>query len=785
MLGDNLNESQLSVEELIKENRSLKRQVRNLESVLQRNIAMLAARTTVNSMLESEQMKIERNMNLLLENSADIILLFDKDGRFTYYTNTFLKVTGLTGSDCVSGIQFFEIFSQLVSQEWIDHIHANMVLAAEQRNTINLNSSVDLSGGGNPQEYDIQITPMLNKNGQLEAFMILLHDITDIMRSKRQSESANKAKSVFLSIMSHEIRTPMNAVLGITEMLLQNETLTQSVREALCKIYASGDLLLGIINDILDLSKIEAGKLELNIDKYEIASVISDTAQLNMMRIGSKQIEFELSLDENLPANLMGDELRVKEILNNILSNAFKYTNEGTVKLSISYEKSDSDDCVILILRVSDTGQGMTKEQIESLFDEYSRFNMESNRTTEGTGLGMSITRNLTRLMGGEISIESEPGKGSTFTVRLPQKKVDDAVLGKELVSNLHRFRTSSNSRMKMTQIVREPMPYGCVLIVDDVETNIYVAKGLMFPYGLKIDSADSGFEAIRKIKNGNLYDIVFMDHMMPKMDGVEATKTIRSMGYTRPIVALTANAVAGQAEVFLKNGFDDYISKPIDVRQLNALLNKLVRDKHLPEIIEAARKGIVADIKQTTDNAQQAIDPQLAEICARDALKSIKALDAICEKRGVYSNEDIRRYSVHVHGMKSVLANIGRAELSNIALKLETAANNGNIEVIVSETPAFISALRALVDELTPKEEKTCAASTDKDKAFLLEKLLVIKQACEEFDISAADAAIKELKEKSWSQQTKELLNVIAEHLLYSDFDDITRVVNKYMESE
>ena len=783
MLDDNSNENQLSIEELIKENRNLKRQVRNLESVLKRNIAMLAARTTVNSMLESEQMKIERNMNLLLENSADIILLFDKDGRFTYYTNTFLKVTGLTGSDCVSGKQFSEIFSLLVSKEWIDLIQANMELATERRNTINLNSSVDLSGGDSPQEYDIQITPMLNQQGQLEAFMILLHDITDIMRSKRQAETANKAKSVFLSTMSHEIRTPMNAILGITEMLLQDKTLMQNVREALYKIYNSGDLLLGIINDILDLSKIEAGKLELNIGKYEIASVISDTAQLNMMRIGSKQIEFEIFLDENLPANIVGDELRVKEILNNILSNAFKYTDAGTVKLSISFEVSNCDEYVTLIICVNDTGQGMTKEQIANLFDEYSRFNMESNRTTEGTGLGMSITRNLTRLMGGEISIESEPGKGSTFTVRLPQKKVDDAVLGKDMVSNLNKFRVSSNGRLKMTQIVYEPMPYGSVLIVDDVETNIYVARGLMAPYKLKIDSADSGYEAVRKISNGNLYDIVFMDHMMPKMDGIEATKIIRSMGYTRPIVALTANAVAGQADIFLENGFDDFISKPIDVRQLNAVLNKLVRDKQAPEIIEAARKENGANIEQAADNARRAVDPQLAEIIARDVLKSIEALDAIYEKHGVYSDEDIRKYCVHVHGMKSVLANIGKTELSDIASKLEKSANNGRIEIIITETPTFVSSLRALVCELAPKEEKTCVVSTDIDKVYLHEKLLVIKLACEEFDISVADSAIKELKEKQWSQQTKELLNTIAECLLYSDFDDIVDVVNKYME--
>ena len=379
-----------------------------------------------------------------------------------------------------------------------------------------------------------------------EREMELKHRDQLLIEAVKAAEAANKAKSAFLSTMSHEIRTPMNAILGITEIQLQDETLDQDIREALSKIYTSGDLLLGIINDILDLSRIESGKLELSIDKYEIASLISDTAQLNMMRIGSKPIEFELHIDENTPANISGDELRVKQILNNILSNAFKYTASGTVKLSVSSDaNNDNNEETTLVFIVADTGQGMTEEQVGKLFDEYSRFNMEANRATEGTGLGMSITRNLVRLMNGDISVKSEPGKGSTFTVRLPQGKIGADVLGNEMAENLRQFRTSSRAQMKRVQISREPMPYGNVLIVDDVETNIYVAKGLLAPYELKIESAASGLEAIGKIKKGREYGIIFMDHMMPQMDGVETTKIIRDLGYTQPIVALTANAVS------------------------------------------------------------------------------------------------------------------------------------------------------------------------------------------------------------------------------------------------
>jgi CheY-like chemotaxis protein/anti-sigma regulatory factor (Ser/Thr protein kinase) len=304
------------------------------------------------------------------------------------------------------------------------------------------------------------------------------------------------------------------------------------------------------------------------------------------MRIESKVIKFTLEIDPSVPAELFGDELRIKQILNNILSNAFKYTGHGEITLAVSAKQEDNvKGHISLMFTVRDTGQGMTQDQIQKLFDEYTRFNMQANRITEGTGLGMSITKNLLDLMGGSITVESEPGKGSIFTVHIPQGVTDSGVLDEEVIENLKHFRFSSMAKMKTAQIVREPMPYGSVLIVDDVGTNLYVAKGLLAPYELTIDIAESGPETIEKIKAGKVYDIVFMDHMMPEMDGVETTKILREMGYSRPIVALTANAVMGQAEMFLSNGFDDFISKPIDIRELNAVLNKMIRDKRLSNI--------------------------------------------------------------------------------------------------------------------------------------------------------------------------------------------------------
>ena len=598
-----------------------------------------------------------------------------------------------------------------------------------------------------------------------------------------EAEHANRAKSDFLATMSHEIRTPLNAIIGITEIQLQNESILESTRVALDKIYNSGGLLLGIINDILDLSKIEAGKLELVIGDYEIASLINDTAQLNIMRIGSKPIDFELEVDENIPSILSGDELRVKQILSNLLSNAFKYTAKGLVRLTVTSETGPEDDTVVtIVFGVSDTGQGMTAEQVNQLGNEYSRFNQHANRTTEGTGLGMSITKNLIRLMNGALSVESEPGKGSVFTVNLPQRKVSSEVLGRELADNLSQFRGAAKTQLKREPIERSYMPYGSVLVVDDVETNIYVATGLMEPYGLRIDSADSGFAAIDKVKDGNIYDVIFMDHMMPKMDGIEATKLIRESGYDHPIVALTANAVVGQSDIFLSNGFTDFVSKPIDVRQLNAVLNKLVRDKQPPEVLEDARRQ-AEKMKTSQDDHPHdtpAIDPGFAEIFVRDAKKALAILDEIC-KKGDYKDEDaLRSYVINVHGMKSALANIKETDLSADALKLETAGREGDVGTLSSKTPGFLDSLRAVVEGLSPAPEETGADTVDEDRQFLQEKLAAIKAACEEYDESAADDVLSELKGMTWSLQTKQLLNAISEHLLHSDFDEAVRAIDE-----
>jgi len=581
--------------------------------------------------------------------------------------------------------------------------------------------------------------------------------------------------------MSHEIRTPMNAILGITEIQLQDNSLGQVTKDALERIYNSADLLLGIINDILDLSKIEAGKLELNPSNYDVASIIHDTVQLNIMRYESKPIEFKLDVDENIPVMLVGDELRIKQILNNLLSNAYKYTQEGMINFSVSVKPDDSDsDNIIIVFSISDTGQGMTEDQVRKLGTEYSRFNMEANRKTIGTGLGMNITRNLLKLMNGSIHIDSTPGMGSVFTIDLPQKCINHDQIGRELAENLMRLNIASAAKIKTVQIKRDYMPYGSVLVVDDVETNLYVAKGLLAPYGLSIDLVGSGYEAIERVRNGSVYDIIFMDHMMPGMDGIEAVKIIRSLGYTKPIIALTANAITGQAEMFLQNGFDDFVSKPIDIRVLNITLNKLIRDKQSPEMLEEVKKH---KEQLAVKLVNSPVDLQLAEFFIRDAKKVALIMESIyinkCRRA-----DDLSMFIINIHALKSALANIGEINLSEEASVLENAGREKNTGLILNKLPSFMELLYAVIHKLEVKEETVDKIhKTDGDISFLKEILLEIRGACSVYNKKAAKDLLAKIRRETWSPETNEWLGKIAGYLLHSEFDIVVKLINDYTE--
>jgi CheY-like chemotaxis protein len=355
------------------------------------------------------------------------------------------------------------------------------------------------------------------------------------------------------------------------------------VASNLDKIYSSGVTLLNIINDLLDISKIESGKLELISVEYDIPSLINDTAVLNSVRIGSKPIEFTIDADENLPCKFFGDELRVKQMLNNLLSNAFKYTQKGRVTWSITGKRQGDE--FIIIFKVIDTGQGIRKEDTAALFQEYHQLDSKANRKIEGTGLGLALVKRMAELMGGTVSVESEYGKGSTFTLQILQKPLTDEPIGKDVAYSLSNMQFSQSKLARNSRLVRVKLPYARVLVVDDVLTNLDVARGMMKPYEMRVDCVTSGQQAIEAIQGENVrYNAVFMDHMMPGMDGIESADAIRALNteYARkiPIIALTANAIQGTEKIFYQHGFQAFISKPIDIMELDSVIKKWVRDE-------------------------------------------------------------------------------------------------------------------------------------------------------------------------------------------------------------
>jgi signal transduction histidine kinase/CheY-like chemotaxis protein/HPt (histidine-containing phosphotransfer) domain-containing protein len=587
--------------------------------------------------------------------------------------------------------------------------------------------------------------------------------MVSLEHARNEAEIANRSKSNFLATMSHEIRTPMNAIIGIAQIQLQRKNLPEDYAVAFRRIYGSANSQLGIVNDILDMSKIETGKMGLNPVEYDTSNLINDAMQFNVVRIGEKLIEFIVDIDENLPSRLYGDELRIKQILNNLLSNAIKYTNEGCVKLSVGY-LTDGDG-VTLRFVVEDTGQGMKPQDKERLFSEYQRFNAEANRATEGTGLGLNITKRLVEMMDGTINVESEYGKGSVFTVTVRQKAVECPAIGADVAEQLRKFAFTGDRRVSNLRIDRELMPYGNVLVVDDVATNLYVAEGLLALYQLKVETVDNGFDVIERVRGGSVYDVIFMDHMMPRMDGMETMLKLREFGYTGAIVALTANALVGNDEMFIQKGFDGFISKPIDVNQLDETLKKFVRDKYS----EKAKKPAAETVVKPAEPVSCAMSPKLLKFFCQDAEKAAATL------RETTESGDTKLFTITAHAMKSALANVGEGEASRAAAALENAGKNGDTGYISAHIGEFIRTLESLIDKYggadgVDESGKSVAAE---DADYLIEQLRTIKSACDDYNDDAVYVAIDRLKKRRWKPSTAESLEKIREVLyVSSDFE-------------
>ena len=532
-----------------------------------------------------------------------------------------------------------------------------------------------------------------------------VYDLTKEKNMLEQLVRANEAKSQFLANMSHEIRTPINGILGMDSMLLK-ECKDEVLREYAKNIRSAGQSLLSIINDILDISKIESGKLEILPIKYELFSILNDCYNLTKAKLQEKPLEFEIRVNENLPSWLYGDEVRIRQIINNFLSNAVKYTKQGKVTFCLDYEQK-SDEQIQLVISVADTGIGIREEDLGKLFTSFTRIEEKRNRNIEGTGLGLSLTKNLVDLMGGEVIVESTYGRGSCFTARIPQKIVDATPMG-DFSRRYQQYLSSSDD-----DTLSFSAPEAKILVVDDVEMNLKVVKGLLKETQIQIDTAASGRQCLERVKTTR-YDVIFLDHMMPEMDGIETLQNMKllkdNLNREVPVIMLTANAIVGAKEEYIQAGFTDYLTKPIQETELLAMLVKYLPEEHM-EVPGTEEPGMAVDTRKSEMSRMQQLE-KLEGIdirtgllyCMNDEDFYVEMLgeylesDLMLDLEQVFSDEDWGNYRTLVHALKSTSLTIGAVHLSGQAKELETAAKNGDADYIRSHHKAVLEEYSELI---------------------------------------------------------------------------------------
>lgn len=543
-----------------------------------------------------------------------------------------------------------------------------------------------------------------------------VYDLTKEKNMLEEVVRANEAKSQFLANMSHEIRTPINGILGMDSVLLK-ECHDENLREYAKNIQSAGQSLLSIINDILDISKIESGKMEILTIRYQLFSVLNDCYNLTKIKLQNKPVSFIMQINEKLPSWLYGDEVRIRQIINNFLSNAVKYTKEGNITFELDFEEK-TDEQILLVITVRDTGIGIKEEDLGKLFESFTRIEEKRNRNIEGTGLGLNLTKNLVNLMGGEVFAESTYGKGSCFTAKIPQKIADAKPMGDFGKRYQQYLSTSDDDKLSFLA------PDAKILVVDDVTMNLKVVEGLLKATKIQIDTAVSGSECLECVKT-TPYQMIFLDHMMPEMDGLETLEHMKNLADNpnaqTPVIMLTANAIVGAKEEYIEAGFTDYLTKPIRETELLEMILK-----YLPEELVCENGG------QGIEKSQDAQDMEQPEVGGEGAepLQRLEQLEGLDVKTGLtycmneedfyiemlqeflqadkasqlkhfLAEEDWDNYRTTVHALKSTSLTIGAAHLSGEAKALEMAAKEGNMDYIWSHHDGVMDEYKELTDHL------------------------------------------------------------------------------------
>ena len=718
----------------------------------------------------------------------------------------------------------------------------------------------------------------------------IIDNINDMDAMNVELERAARMKSDFLANMSHEIRTPMNAVIGMAE-IASREELSATARDAVTQIQKSGRSLLNIINDILDYSKIESGKMEIVPEKYQPTSELNDVANILATRIGAENLELYMVVDPDIPHTLYGDAMRIRQVLINLASNAIKFTREGSVSIKLTCEYT-GDDLVKLTYHIIDTGIGIKQEDMDKLFTSFSQVDSRRNRSVEGTGLGLAISQRLVKSMGGEMGVNSSYGEGSDFWFTIKQKVVDvsrDLVIENadrkkavgiysedklrmifgdemqkldvenEVITSIDEYKPSGKQDYiflvygKYTDDVREffkghpsvsgivlvefnsdfvpdlpnvhtirrpistlgmvrvlndnaddaisssetedgfvvdfTAPDARILVVDDNAINITVAEGLLSPLKVNIDSALSGQEAIEKVTAGD-YDIVFMDHMMPGLDGVDTTKIIRQLlppdKQHLVIIALSANVMESAREAFTEAGMNDFVAKPVELREITSKLKKW-----LPK--EKICKGAVPAAVSEEDSAPILGFDGLDSDSAIKALGSATLYNKIVEEyfrfgaekydgiKKAFDTDDIEDYTIRVHALKSSSRQIGASRLGNLAEELEKAGKAKDTDIIREKTAPMLEVYSKLLDDLSAYYPK---AESDEEKPLigvdiLKEQLGLLRTACEDLDMDAMEAVAGELRKYSYSNELKDTIDKLLHAIDSIDTEECEKLID------
>lgn len=649
----------------------------------------------------------------------------------------------------------------------------------------------------NSSFYQGHVEQIPDKSGRNKGYVVLILDVTEtrnyieeIKRVREQAEQANIAKSAFLANMSHEIRTPMNAIVGLSDVIME-ESRGRKVYEYACDIKSSSGNLLTLINDILDLSKVEAGKMELVMTKYHVKALVNEV--LNMLDIVASQhgLRMQSEFDMSIPCRYLGDEGRIKQILINILNNALKFTKEGFVGISVSGEPGDTEDKECLIFRIEDSGCGIHEEDIEGIFENFRQVDSRRNRSVEGTGLGLSITKRLVELMQGTIEVESVYGEGTVFTVKIPQEIVDKRLLSEVPEEEVKREE-------KLEPFVAEEIK---ILLVDDNVINRRVARILLQSYGMEIEEADCGQEAINLVRRKR-YDIIFMDHMMPQMDGIETVQIIRTEcgenGTSPIIIALTANAMGGVREVFLNNGFQAFLPKPLDRRRLHeALLEWIPEEKRTAsktwardEQPENRRYVEFKDIYIEGIDTDEVAGRYSGSIEEYQELLDLYCLDGkrkLTLLRELWEKGDYKTYGIEVHALKSASANVGAMRLSKSAREQERAVDRGDktfvdshVEYLLAEYEEQLGYIREFLagDSETDKEDRN-----EIEKGELIQGMEQALDSLENFRAKQCAGKVEEILQYRIPDSIESKLTEIREQLRLYEDDAAEQMLRKLIE--